>query len=275
MHDMVADVKPRSIIRWAGSKRQLIPSLRPWIPHTYNNYVEPFAGSACVFFDLAPTKAILGDINSELMLTYRQLRRSPTALHEAVSKIPRTPQQYYTIRSLDPASLTAFDRAKRFIYLNRNCFNAVYRVNKKGHFNVPWGTRTGDTPSAEEFRACARLLRRADLVTSDFESMIDRAMDGDFLYLDPPYTKSVADEPGLFGAGAFKRQDMERLLAALRRAADRGAKYLLSFEYDKSLVSALPGATVKRIVARRHVAGFSGSRGLVRELIFTNTTSKK
>lgn len=271
---MVATENPRSIIRWAGSKKQLIPVLRPWIPATYKNYIEPFAGSACVFFDLAPEKAILGDINSELMLTYRQLRRHPTALHKAVSAIPRTPKRYYSVRAIDPSSLNAFERATRFIYLNRNCFNAVYRVNKNGHFNVPWGTRTGDTPTADEFRTCARLLKRADLITSDFESIIDKAGDGDFLYLDPPYTKSVADEPGLFGAGAFKRQDMERLLSALRRAENRGATYLLSFEYDKSLAEQLPGSTIRRINARRHVAGFSGARGVVRELIFTNAASK-
>lgn len=263
-------IETRPIIRWAGSKRQLIPDLKRWIPRRFRTYIEPFAGSACLFFELRPQRAILGDINAELMQTYRQLRRHPSRLHEAVTSIPRNPETYYEVRGQASNQLRAFERAARFLYLNRNCFNAVYRVNKSGQFNVPWGTRTGATPSVDEFRNCARILRSAELMTSDFEAVIKRAGKGDFLYLDPPYTKSVADEPGLFGAGAFDRTDLDRLITATKAAAKRGATFLLSFEYDEKLMEELSEIFVHEISAHRHVSGFSGARGRVPELLFTN-----
>lgn len=261
----------RSIIRWAGSKRQLVPILRKWVPQNFKRYIEPFAGSACLYFDLAPREAILGDINSDLIMTYRQLRRNPKKLHDEVSSIPRTPSRYYKERAKNPQNLTSFERAVRFIFLNRNCFNAVYRVNKQGKFNVPWGTRTGELPSLEEFRACARLLRSASLIVDDFEVVIAQAKRGDFVYLDPPYSKSVADEPGLFGAGAFTRIDLDRLISATNRLDRIGAIFLLSFEADERLLAELPLLKSERISARRHVSGFSGARGLAPELLFTNS----
>jgi len=263
-----ANIRP--IIRWAGSKRQLVPELKKWVPANIRTYIEPFAGSACLFLSIRPSHAILGDINAELMLTYRQLRRNPTALHSAVAAIERTPRQYYRQRAKRPEDLTAFERATRFIYLNRNCFNAVYRVNNRGEFNVPWGTRTGTIPKAEEFRAVALALRKAELHTDDFEAVMARATTGDFVYLDPPYSTSAADEPGLFGANAFTRKDLQRLVQATHRLNDVGAMFLLSFEYDKKLLTELSPSSWKIVSARRHVAGFSGARRKVKELLFTN-----
>ena len=267
---MKSQLSARSILRWAGSKRQLIPELLKWTPKEFDRYIEPFAGSACLFFHLQPSKAILGDINSELMSTYRQIRRAPTALYDAVSKIKRDPETYYSERAKNPSLLSAFNRAVRFIYLNRNCFNAVYRVNKRGQFNVPWGTRTGELPSHGEFLSCARILKAAKLMTSDFEKVIDNAGSGDFVYVDPPYTKSVAGEPGLFGAGAFGKPDLARLIYSLKMASERGATFLLSFEYDEQLMMDLSTINSRIVVAHRHVARYSGRRGPVRELMFTN-----
>lgn len=274
-HHMTTVTGVRSVVRWAGSKRQLIPNLKTRVPVQFKTYVEPFAGSACLFFNLQPTRAILGDINAELMQTYRQLRRHPTRLYQAVATIPISPENYYQLRSKRSDDLSAFERAVRFLYLNRNCFNAVYRVNKRGEFNVPFGTRTGALPSLDEFRMCGRLLKSADILTADFEEVIELAGSGDFLYLDPPYTKSVADEPGLFGAGAFDRRDLARLVAATKRAARRGVTFLLSFEYDELLMKELSHVSMTEISAHRHVSGFSGARGRVSELLFTNWTGAK
>ena len=260
----------RSVIRWAGSKRQLIPRLLDWVPHSYKRYVEPFAGSACLFFFLEPKIAVLGDINAELMLTYRQLQRAPEKLHRALIKVPRNQREYYRIRSLDPTMMLPFDRAVRFLFLNRNCFNGVYRLNKRGQFNVPWGDKTGAIPSLADFKRCAAVLRKARLVVSDFEDILDSAKRGDFVYLDPPYSKSVAGEPGLFGSGAFSRHDLKRLADATRRLDRRGATYMLSFEDTPELAEMLPHSRCISIEARRHVAGFSGARGKVSELLFTN-----
>jgi len=272
-------VKPkttsRPIIRWAGSKRQLLPYLRALAPSSFERYVEPFAGSACFLFDLAPKSAIIGDINRDLMTTYRQVRGAPLAIHESLASLERTESEYYRIREIDPKTLSAFQRSVRFLYLNRNCFNAVYRVNKKGYFNVPWGNRTGSNPSADDFRSCASVLRRTKIMTSDFEEVLAQVRSGDFVYLDPPYSTSTAGEPGLFGAGSFTRQDLLRLVAATRRIDKAGAKYLLSFEYDADLIRELHGTRHETILAQRHVSGFSGARGKVKELVFSNIPREK
>lgn len=260
----------RPIIRWAGSKRQLLPHLRALAPSSFERYVEPFAGSACFLFDLAPKSAVIGDINRDLMTTYRQVRGAPLAIHDALASLKRTEAEYYRIRKIDPKTLSAFEKSVRFLYLNRNCFNAVYRVNKKGSFNVPWGSKTGSNPSAQDFRSCASVLRRTKIMTSDFEDVLAQARPGDFVYLDPPYSSSTAGEPGLFGAGAFTRQDLLRLVAATKRLDKIGAQYLLSFEYDSDLIRELRGTRHETILAQRHVSGFSGARGKVKELVFSN-----
>lgn len=260
----------RPIIRWAGSKRQLLPHLRALAPSSYTRYVEPFAGSACFLFDLAPTSAMIGDINHDLMTTYRQVRRSPLAVHSSLAALERNEDEYYRIRKIDPKMLSAFERSVRFLYLNRNCFNAVYRVNKKGEFNVPWGSRTGSIPTADDFRSCASVLRRTKILTSDFEDVLAQVEPGDFVYLDPPYSSSTAGEPGLFGAGSFTKQDLLRLVASTKRLDKVGAQYLLSFEYDQDLIRELRGTRHETILAQRHVSGFSGARGKVKELIFSN-----
>lgn len=260
----------RPIIRWAGSKRQLLPHLARHIPKTFGRYIEPFAGSACLFFQIAPVHAILGDVNADLISMYRQLRKYPLKLHTTVAAIPRTPERYYAVRSRDPTTLDPFQRAVRFLYLNRNCFNAVYRVNKRGMFNVPWGTNTGELPSAVEFRTSAAALRAAELVTADFGAVLDQARPGDFVYLDPPYSTSVAGEPGLFGPGAFGHHDLERLLRSLARLNKLRVKFLMSFESDKAVISELRSCHIERIEARRHVAGFANARGFAREILVTN-----
>lgn len=261
---------PRPIIRWAGSKRQLLPYLRSLAPSKFERYVEPFAGSARFLFDLAPKSAVIGDINRDLMTTYRQVRNAPLAIHNALVSLQRTEAEYYRIRKIDSKTLSAFDRSVRFLYLNRNCFNAVYRVNKKGDFNVPWGNKTGNIPSSQDFRSCAAVLRRTKIMTSDFDDVLAQVRSGDFVYLDPPYSSSTAGEPGLFGAGSFTREDLLRLVTATRRLDKIGAHYLLSFEYDEDLIKEMQGTRQETILAQRHVSGFSGARGKVKELLFSN-----
>lgn len=137
------------IVRWAGSKRKLLEVLAACVPQTFQTYVEPFAGSACLFFRLCPERALLGDINEELVEFYGALKDQPTELAERVQSMPASSEFYYRLRESKKRS--PLTRAARFCYLNRYCYNGVFRTNKAGQFNVPRGVKVGRIPSAEAF----------------------------------------------------------------------------------------------------------------------------
>src|SRR5216683_17251 len=177
------------LLRWAGSKRQIVPTLAQYWNDDFKRYVEPFAGSACLFFHLAPRTALLGDINSELLSTYRHVRIRHQEVSKLLRKMRKSEREYYRVRSLQPDLLSSAKRAARFIYLNRYCFNGLYRTNANGGFNVPYGGRgSGSLPSPEALQRASRLLKRATLINGDFEKVLDRVKPGDFVYMDPPFS---------------------------------------------------------------------------------------
>jgi DNA adenine methylase len=178
----------KPIFRWAGSKRKLLPTLRQYTP-PFVRYVEPFTGSACLFFDLLPRRALLGDVNRELVETYTAVRSSPLRVGQLVAAMPVSKAFYCELRAKDPDAMSVVERAARFVYLNRFCFNGVYRTNRSGKFNVPRGVRTGSLPTIADFDAWSRILNRATLVRGDFEKCLSKVRSGDFVYLDPPYAE--------------------------------------------------------------------------------------
>ena len=259
------------VLRWAGSKRKLLPLLMGNIPENYNRYIEPFCGSACLFFAIRPAKAILGDINPELIHCYEQIRKHPFLLNRAVSKIPNTKKDYYEIRKKETLSLNPLDRAARFIYLNRYCFNGVYRTNKKGIFNVPRGTRTGKIPSENAFFRCSFALRKANILNLDFSKCLSQVTKDDFIYLDPPYASSERPSIEEYGVESFQHTDISRLVNQLIRIDNIGALFLLSYSDTPDLLSLLPiHWNIQKIRVRRHVAGFLNSRQFVSELLISN-----
>src|SRR5258708_35663018 len=174
-------------LRWAGSKRRLLPILQSFWTAKHKRYVEPFAGSACLFFAIKPPKAVLGDLNSELISTYIEVKYRITAVLNELKKLkPESKREYKRLRSADITTLTPPARAARFIYLNRYCFNGIYRTNLLGQFNVPYsGDRCGRVPKDEAFRKCSSRLRRALFINGDFENVLNHATAGDLVYMDP------------------------------------------------------------------------------------------
>src|SRR3954463_16804943 len=154
----------RPLIRWAGSKKQLLPILTKTIPADCNRYVEPFAGSACLFFALRPQRAILGDINGELIRMYREVKYRSNALASILQNMHRSKTEFLRLRRVDPVELRRTARAAHFLYLNRFCFNGLYRTNAAGRFNVPYGKRCGSLPTADSLKKCSSALRRTRLV---------------------------------------------------------------------------------------------------------------
>src|SRR4030042_6017567 len=183
---MMSSAKP--FLRWAGSKKKQIPRLSLFWSPTYSRYIEPFAGSCSLFFALSPDDAILGDKNAELIEMYSTVRDRSEEIYNRIVAIPRTRDMYYTLRAQSPATLTRVERAVRFIYLNRNCFNGIFRTNTHGAFNVPFAShRVGAFVTHDEFLRAAALLHRAKLCAGDFGSTLRHVRAGDFVYLDPPY----------------------------------------------------------------------------------------
>src|ERR1039458_929080 len=145
----------RPFLRWAGSKRRILATLVQCAPPEYRTYVEPFLGSGCLFFALRPSAAILGDLNAELMLTYGLVRRSPRRIATELGELSHSRRTYERMRSVDTSALDPLSRAVRFLYLNRLCFNGVYRTNRAGMFNVPMGSRLGALPTGDELSECS------------------------------------------------------------------------------------------------------------------------
>ncbi len=265
-----ASLELRTPLRWAGSKRQLIPEIRLASPSEFKRYIEPFAGSACVFFALKPGSAVLNDINADLLNFYKALRSHPRRVARLALSMPTTEAYYYELRSTPVIQMSPLERAARFLYLNRFCFNGVYRTNRKGTFNVPRGHSTGGMPTEGELLNCSLLLRKAKLVTGDFHEVMVKVSSDDFIYLDPPYATVERKTYGEYGYGTYSEADRPRLVDSLLEADARGAKIVLSYRNDLALVSSLSGWYYKNISVRRHVAGFAKSRGLFAEVLMTN-----
>ncbi len=260
----------RSPLRWAGSKRKLLPVLKKLAPQDFNRYIEPFCGSLSFYIALKPDSALVGDINEELVNFYRMIAWRPRAIASATHRLADDESTYYYLRSQDPQSLCLQERAVRFLYLNRYCFNGVYRTNRQGKFNVARGKHMGRIPSIEELVGFGRLLRGVGVQLCDFEELVDAAKRGDFIYLDPPYAGRGVRDRGEYGIGAFKETDLDRLAEALHRASNRGAKVLLSYADMPAVRSRFRSWSATTLDVARNVAGFSGARGSVSELILRN-----
>lgn len=259
------------LVRWAGSKRQLLPSLVSAAPANFGRYIEPFSGSACLFFALRPTRGILGDINAELLQTYAAVREYPGLVAELLKELPRSERRYYEIRSMNPSTLGPIVRAVRFLYLNRYCFNAVYRTNRRGEFNVPFGTRTGGFPTITEFHEIARALSRAELRIGDFQECLKDVQKGDFVYLDPPYATSCSRWRGEYGPNPFSEHDLRRLSTTLSHIDSVGGRFLLSYVACPEVATLGREWYQRELQVRRHVAGFARHRGEVTELLISNS----
>lgn len=263
--------RTRAPLRWAGSKRGLLTEIISSAPSRFGRYYEPFAGSASLFFALKPAAATLSDINPDLIQFYEQISSSARSVVTIASLMPRTSAFYYALRAVDPAKLESRWRAARFLYLNRNCFNGVYRVNRRGHFNVPWGRDAGQLPDLEVMLQAGVALKKARLEVSDFAKALQPVESGDLIYLDPPYSSTTRKAYGEYGyEGCFGSADIARLVDLVRELAGRGAYIMLSYSDHPSMTEPLMDWNRRQLRVRRNVAGFAAFRSEVDEVLLTN-----
>ncbi len=270
------------ILKWAGGKRQLLDHLASRVPGTMRRYVEPFAGGAALYLAIADDaegerhrrfeEAWLCDVNEELVITYRAIAQDVEAVIAALKAYSHSEEVYYATRALDVGALSPVDRAARMIFLNKTCFNGLWRVNSKGLFNVPFGRYVNPKICDEEgLRAAAPLFARARLESRDFHELCADLGPGDFVYFDPPYAPvSETSDFTSYAKEGFGHGDQERLAHTFRALAKRGVLCMLS-NADTPLTRALYSDFAIDVVhARRSVNSNASRRGTVPELIVTS-----
>jgi DNA adenine methylase len=262
--------KNRPLIRWAGSKTRILHLLAAHSPASFGRYIEPFCGSLSLFLRLKPGSAVVGDINGELINFYEQVKASPAEICVGVHNMPRTKEEYYRVRALDCDALTELERSIRFFFLNRHCFNGVYRTNKLGGFNVPFGSKLSEIPSEAEIMDFSARVQNTIFRVGDFEHTVLSSREDDFIYLDPPYAGTESKDRGEYGPGSFKEFDIGRLGRVLREASARGSKILLSYADTDAIKLEFSEWNIEQISVERSVSGFAKGRKKVSEVLIMN-----
>ena len=272
--------KMTPVLKWAGGKTQLLEHITENMPDTYNNYYEPFIGGAAVLFGISPLQAVVNDVNEQLVNLYTQLKFAAHSVIDKVNEMDSTPctkEYYYDVRKAynEKIARRDFDPecAALMIWINKHCFNGLYRVNSKGAFNVPYNNKVnGRSIDENNLLAISSYLQDADVTITcqDFEKACENVASGDFVYFDSPYvpeseTASFTD----YTMGGFSLADHKRLAALFRRLDGIGAKVMLS-NNDVPLVRELYGdyniisLDVKRMINR------NANKRTGKEVIVTN-----
>lgn len=273
-HKILPDVReerPRPFLKWVGGKTQLLPEILARFPSRFGRYFEPFIGGGAVFFALAPERAVLADINARLIATYRAIRDELPAVIAALHRHRAEREHFYRVRAMDPDTLSPAEAAARMLFLNRTCFNGLYRVNKRGEFNVPFGDYRNPTLCDEvNLTRVAAQLRDVDLRVGPVFRVAAEARRGDLVYFDPPYdpVSSTASFTS-YTAEGFGRHEQERLAELFGELAARGVHVVLSNSDTPFIRELYSKFIVEQVFARRAVNRRADRRGPVPELLIT------
>ena len=274
--------KAAPFVKWAGGKTQLLPKIRPFYPRPdqYETYFEPFLGGGAVYFDLRPKSGFLSDSNAELINAYTVVRTNVDSLILRLTRFAeryrKSPEAtYYQVRDeWDEPRRDPVERAAGLIFLNKTCYNGLYRVNRDGKFNVPWGKRKNPTIcEREKLLAASDALHRAVIRCTDFHEALSLASSGDFVYLDPPY-KPVSKTASFTGytKDQFTMNDQISLAQALVELDRKGVRFLLSNSFSKDLQSLYRkhAFQLTYVTAPRAISCNPKTRGQTKELLVRN-----
>ena len=273
----------KPFVKWAGGKARLLKRFEPYLPNPaqFGRYLEPFAGGGAVFFHLwntgrLPDQAFLFDNNHELINAYQIVRDRTDELVAllAVHQARHGRDYYYQIREQDRrnANLSAVERAARTIYLNRTCYNGLYRVNSQGQFNVPMGRYKNPRIAREAtLRAASTALQGVYVEMRGFDTVVELARSGDFFYFDPPYdpVSRTADFTG-YTAGSFREEDQRRLAAVFAELSRRGCLCMLSNSCTAFILELYREFRLEIVQASRPINSNAGGRGAIKEVVVLN-----
>ena len=264
------------IVKWVGGKRQLMFELLKNMPKEYNRYFEPFIGGGALFFELQPDNAYISDMNEELINLYQVVRDNVDELIEDLQKHDISKEYFMEIRNIDRTeeykNWSNIQKASRFIYLNRTCFNGMYRVNSKGEFNVPFGHYKNPRILDENnLINCSNLLQKTEVKHADFSEILKEVKKGDFVYFDPPYVP--LSETSSFTSYTKDGFDMD-MQFKLRDACDEidsmGVKFLLSNSDTKLVNELYENYNIKKVFASRQINANADGRGKITEVLVRN-----
>lgn len=268
----------KPFLKWAGGKRQLLYEIRRLCPLSFNTYFEPFIGAGAVFLSLQPKRAVINDLNFDLMNVYQVIKDNLDLLIDDLPKHENDKEYYYQIRNLDRdpryQNMSSVERASRIIFLNKTCFNGLFRVNSKGYFNVPFGYYKNPKIIEEMLlRAVHEYLNTAqiNLLNTDFEHAVHEAKKGDFVYFDPPY--DPVSETAAFTSyipGGFNKTEQERLKSVIDNLTAKGCKVLLSNSGTEFIRRLYQGYQIKTVSANRAINSVASKRGHVDEVLVMN-----
>lgn len=253
----------KPVLKWAGGKTQLLRDLLPRVPASYGRYIEPFFGGGALFFALRPENAVIADSNPELINVYRQIAGDVRSVIECLEEYRNTEEMFYTVRSLDWTSLPAPQAAARTIFLNRTCFNGLYRINRKGQFNVPYGKYKNPTLcDREALLTASEALRSADILCSDYAPVLELyAQEGDFIFLDPPYLAvSGSSGFGRYTKKPFGQKEHIALAETVSRLHARGCHVLFTSAVHPLIYELYAPFQMEAVEARRSISRNGGGR---------------
>ena len=274
-------LKGKPFVKWAGGKRQILDKLIKYVPEDFNTYYEPFVGGGALLFELSPKNAVINDSNEELINVFRCIKDEEKLTkmcnelnhHEA----NHSEEYYYKIRNIDRDKnkfnrLSDYKRAARTIYLNKACFNGLYRVNSKGEFNVPFGKKLKvNTYEGQNIGIIHAYLNfnNIKILSIDFEEAVKDAKEGDFIYFDPPYDSDTYTFNSYTEDG-FSKDEQIRLSNVFKNLSDRGCYVMLS-NHNTILINELyKDFYIHKITAKRNINSNGKKRGKVEEVIITN-----
>jgi len=269
-----------TFVKWAGGKTQLLDQFKKFFPKKFNGYLEPFVGSGAVFFYIKrkynPKRVIISDNNEDLINTYMVVRDNLEELIKLlkIHKRNHCKEYYYKIRETDVNELSDVEKAARFLYLNKTCYNGLYRVNSKGKFNVPFGRyKNPNIVNEKNLRKAHKLLQGVTIKLQSFEKVLEDAESGDFIYFDPPYYPlSKTANFTSYTRDVFLDDEQRKLAEVYRKLDERGCLLMLSnsdTEFIKNLYS-YDGLKIHTVKARRAINSKADKRGAINELVILN-----
>jgi DNA adenine methylase len=248
--------KAEPILKWAGGKRQLLSELLPLVPNYTGKYIEPFLGGGAMFFALSPENAVLSDCNEELISLYKAIKKDPINVINELQSYVNCEEEYYRVRGFDWKSLSEFEAAARMIFLNKTCYNGLYRVNLHGGFNVPYGKNTKTQfCNPEQIFAASNALKKKKLLCADYKKVLQKyAEPGDFIFLDPPYYQVTERETFLrYTSGRFYGNDQEELAELVNDLYDKGCHLMITNSNHPKLYELYKRFDIKVVQVRRAV----------------------
>lgn len=266
-------------VKWVGGKRQLIDVIEPLLPKKITTYCEPFVGGGAVLFFLQPKKAIINDKNADLMIVYEVIKDQVEDLISDLRKHENTQEYFYALRDIDRDKkvyngLTKLEKASRLIYLNKTCYNGLFRVNQAGEFNAPFGNyKNPNIVNEPTLRAVSKFLQNNDIkiMSTDFEEVLSKLNKGTFVYLDPPYDP-MSDTSSFTGynKGGFDKDEQIRLKESCDRLTKKGIKFMLSNSATDFIKDLYKEYEIKIVKAKRLINADSSKRGEIEEVIIRN-----